>query len=302
MNQLVLKWTIQGKDREKTVKQFLQEQKLSRQSLTEIKYRGGALLIDEREVTVRHRLEEGERLKVVFPKEEKSVNFIPEPLPFSIVYEDAYLLVVNKPPFLNTIPSPIEPSGSLANGVLHYFENIGLFSTPHIVTRLDKNTSGLVLVAKFRHVHHLLNSSTHPTFLKKEYEAFVEGKIDPKMGLIDAPIGRKEGSIIERIVSEDGQSARTRYRLIRQYDQFAHLRLQLDTGRTHQIRVHMAHIGHPLLGDDLYGGNRDMMNRQALHCKQLTFIHPMKKRLLQVTADLPKDMVQLIQQNRLDER
>ncbi|WAA13077.1 RluA family pseudouridine synthase [Fervidibacillus halotolerans] len=299
MVQLVLEWKIERIDAEKTVKQFLKEQNISRKSLTEVKYRGGALLVNDFDVTVSDRLKEGDRLKIVFPKEEKSPILTPEPLPLSIVYEDEYLLIVNKPPYMNTIPSPIQPTGSLANRVLAYFEKNDLHSTPHIVTRLDKNTSGLVLVAKYRQIHHLLNTAGNRSFIQKEYEAFVEGCLKANVGLVDKPIGRKPNSIIERVVTKDGQAARTRYERICQYDRFAHVRLQLDTGRTHQIRVHMAHIGHPIVGDDLYGGSRVLLDRQALHCRRLAFIHPITKEFLQFSADLPEDMKRILRKNNV---
>lgn len=289
-----IEWIIGDVDKGKSVKQFLAENKISKTSLTDIKLHGGDILINGQHVTVKHELRAGEHLTVLFPKENVSPTLIPENIPLKIVYEDEAVMVVNKPPFMSTIPSREHPNGSLANAIMGHYKKIGLETSPHIVTRLDRNTSGLVLIAKHRHIHHLLSMDQKQGLVKREYEAFAEGKMETEKGFIKANIGRKPDSIIERMVMEEGQYAKTYYEVINQYSSFAHVRLRLDTGRTHQIRVHMAHIGHPLLGDDLYGGQTDMINRQALHCKSLMFIHPTKRDPLHFSVELYSDMVKLL--------
>ncbi|MCJ7840351.1 RluA family pseudouridine synthase [Lederbergia sp. NSJ-179] len=285
-----LSWEIKGKDSNKEMKEFLQEQGISRKALSAIKYSGGSIRVNGVEQNVRYRLQELDLLEVLFPPELENKQLVKEPIPLSIIYEDQDLLIVNKPPYMNTIPSRHHPTGSLANAVAFHYEQIGLASTVHIVTRLDRNTSGLVLIAKHRHAHHLLSLMQKKGDIHRYYEAFVEGKMEQPTGIINRPIGRKFDSIIEREVRKDGQPAVTLYEMITPFPSFAHLRLKLETGRTHQIRVHMAYMGHPLLGDDLYGGQRDIIDRQALHCKQIRLTHPINREILSFQANLPDDM------------
>jgi 23S rRNA pseudouridine1911/1915/1917 synthase len=221
---------------------------------------------------------------------------VPQPLPLSIVYEDDYLLVVNKPPFMSTIPSREHPTGTLANALLYYYDQQQLPTTIHVVTRLDRDTSGLLLVAKHRHVHHLLSELQKRGQIKRRYEAVCHGQLSQDKGTIDAPIGRKSDSIIEREVREDGQRAVTHFQVIKRMQHYTHVSLQLETGRTHQIRVHMSHIGHPLVGDELYGGSREKLSRQALHSKELSFFHPFVQKEYCFQSDLPEDMKRLIEQ------
>ena len=196
---------------------------------------------------------------------------------------------------MNTIPSREHPSGSLANALVGYYKSIGLQATSHIVTRLDRDTSGIVLIAKHRHVHHLFSLMQRSGQVKRTYEAFAEGSIKEEAGTINAPIGRKADSIIEREVREDGQYARTHFQVLERHHLFTHIELQLETGRTHQIRVHMSYIGHPLLGDDLYGGQISLMERQALHCKKIKFNHPFSKKTMVFLASLPAEMQNILE-------
>lgn len=287
-------WSIDRKDTGKLIKDFLKEQEISRTALTDIKFCGGEILVNGREVNVRYVLQQGDQLLVIFPPEMPSEALKGENIDLEIIYEDEYLLVINKPAGISTIPSREHPSGSLANALLGYYERNGIAATSHIVTRLDRNTSGLVLIAKHRHVHHLLSAAQQTGRVKRTYEAFVRGLMSDDQGTIKEPIGRKADSIIEREVRPDGQYACTHYRVLATYGNFTHLELQLETGRTHQIRVHLAFIGHPLLGDDLYGGEKSLINRQALHCSRVTFFHPFLNRGLNFCSPMPVDMQHLI--------
>ncbi len=291
----ILEWVITENDHGKTTRQYLQERGISKTSLTDIKLHGGNILIDGIHVTVRHVLKKGEQLTVIFPVEEPSQTLLPEKIPLHIVYEDDYVLVINKSAFMNTIPSREHPTGSLVNAVMGYYKEIGLTAAPHIITRLDRNTSGLVLVAKYRHIHHILSKQQQEKQVKREYEAFVEGIVAENNGMIEAPIGRKQDSIIERTVTDGGQYACTHFQVVERYKQITHVRLMPETGRTHQIRVHMAHIGHPLVGDDLYGGSQIFLNRQALHCRRLHFLHPVMEKTMKFSVPLPEDMEKLLQ-------
>ncbi|MBS4221346.1 RluA family pseudouridine synthase [Bacillus sp. FJAT-49682] len=290
-----LKWKMEKKDNGKDIKEYLSEQSLSRRALSDIKFAGGSIKVNGKEQTVRFRLQEFDVLEIVFPPEELNDQMKGENIPLSIVYEDQDIIIIDKPPFMNSIPSREHPSGSLANALVHYYEQTNVLAAVHIVTRLDRNTSGLVLAAKHRHAHHLLSVMQQKQSLYRFYEALAEGVFEKQSGCIDAPIGRSPDSIIERQVRSDGQRAVTHFNVVNQLSQFTHLKLQLETGRTHQIRVHMAHVGHPLLGDDLYGGNQGEIGRQALHCKELRFTHPFKKTEMVFYASLPIDMKSILE-------
>ncbi|MEK5522370.1 RluA family pseudouridine synthase [Heyndrickxia sp. FSL W8-0423] len=282
-----LQWTIAHKDKDKIIRQFLSEKDISRRALTDIKFAGGKITVNQREENVLYQLKCGDRLEVTFPPEKSSETLIGEDIPIQIIFEDKDLLVIDKPAFMNTIPSREHPHGSLANALIGYYQKKSIDATVHIVTRLDRNTSGLVLVAKHRYIHHLLSQMQQKRMIKRTYEALVEGVLSEDDGTIDAPIGRKDSSIIEREVRADGKAARTHYHVMKRGSKFCHIKLTLDTGRTHQIRVHMSYIGHPLLGDDLYGGNTDIYERQALHCSNLTFYHPTLEKEMNFHSDFP---------------
>ncbi|WP_338449025.1 RluA family pseudouridine synthase [Niallia oryzisoli] len=298
MSRFMLQWVIDTHDAGKMIKEFLKEKSISKTALTDIKFKGGTIAVNGQEVTVRYYLQADDHLTVHFPVEEPSAGLLGEDLPLDILYEDDYVMVVNKSYEMNTIPSREHPTGSLANGLIGYFHKIGLLATTHIVTRLDRNTSGLVLIAKHRHIHHLLSSEQKAGRIKRTYEAFAEGILKNTSGMIEEPIGRKQESIIEREVRADGQYALTHYQVIQSFPRFTWLKLQLETGRTHQIRVHLSYIGHPLLGDELYGGLTDLMKRQALHCRKIIFIHPIIGETFEFTAELPSDMQSLLERSK----
>lgn len=294
LSKFTLEWKIQRADAGKLIREYLKEQEISKTALTDIKFSGGSIKLNGEEVTVRKPLSEGDVLLVEFPPESISESMEGEDIPLHILYEDDYVLVVNKPAGMSTIPSREHPTGSLANAIIGYYKKIGLATTVHIVTRLDRDTSGLVLIAKHRHIHHLMSKQQKEGTLKRKYEALAEGVFSETKGTIEKSIGRKSDSIIEREVQDGGQYACTRFEVLKQYTTFAHVKLQLETGRTHQIRVHLSHIGHPLLGDDLYGGETSRIKRQALHCAKLTFIHPIEKNELRFACDLADDMKELL--------
>ncbi len=267
---------------------------ISKRTLASVKYGGGRILVNNIEVTVRHIVEKGDAVTVIFPIEELGIGLKAEPGPLRIVHEDEALLIVDKPALQNTIPSREHPSGSLANYVAQHFEDHGIPATLHIATRLDRDTSGLVCIAKNRHIHHMLSVQQQEKLMKRQYEAFVHGAVSETAFLITEPIGRKDGSIIEREVRADGKFAETAVGVIRDFDDFSHIRLQLNTGRTHQIRVHLSHIGHPLIGDDLYGGTRKLIGRQALHCRSLELMHPVSGEKMNFESILHNDMTALL--------
>ncbi|WP_041088699.1 RluA family pseudouridine synthase [Jeotgalibacillus soli] len=289
-----MQWTVNEIEESTLLRSFLQQKNISKHALTEIKFEGGRIEVNGEEATVRKILTQGDCVKITFPEEKRSNSLIGESIPLSIVYEDETVLVVNKPPYMSTIPSREHPSGSLANALIGYYDEQGLSSSVHIVTRLDRDTSGLLLVAKHSHAHHLLSQSQQKREVKRTYYAVVHGMVKPLVGSIDSPIGRKDTSIIEREIRADGQTALTHYVVEKYVNDDSLVCLRLDTGRTHQIRVHMSSIGHPLLGDDLYGGRIDRSLRQALHCAELAFIHPLTGEALLFKSELPQDMKDLL--------
>lgn len=272
--------------------------RISKRALTAIKFEGGLLTVNGVEQNVRYPLASGDLVEVKFPPEEKSAGLVVEYDPLRIVYEDEAILVLDKPAHQSTIPSREHPTGSIANNVCGYFEQQGLASTVHIVTRLDRDTSGLLCIAKHAHIHHLTGLAQRSGDISREYEAIVHGHVEEDKQSILAPIGRKETSIIEREVRADGQFAHTDVTVLSRFDiqgePVTHVRLKLYTGRTHQIRVHMAYLGHALLGDELYGGSRTYINRQALHCVSLQIQHPLNGKLLNFSSPLTDDMQRLL--------
>ncbi|KGR83861.1 RluA family pseudouridine synthase [Lysinibacillus odysseyi] len=288
--------TFNAKQQGQLLREAISEFGISKRALTAIKFEGGEILVNGCEQNVRYILQAGDEITIIFPQEQISDGLLPQKGPLTIVYEDEAILVLNKPAYMSTIPSREHPNGSIANYVAGYFLQQDIASTVHVVTRLDRDTSGLLCIAKHRHIHHLTGLMQQAGTIHREYEAIVHGHVQSQT--IIAPIGRKETSIIEREVRDDGQHAHTDVLLLEQLTidgrPYSHIRLKLHTGRTHQIRVHMAHIGHPLIGDELYGGRRELILRQALHCIKLQLKHPVTDQALLFECKLPPDMMNII--------
>ena len=224
-----------------------------------------------------------------------SENIIPKNIPLDIVYEDEDILVLNKPPHMPTHPSMGNYENSLANGVMYYFQSKGEDRVFRAVNRLDKDTSGLMAVAKNAYIHARLGEEIQTKELGRRYKCIVCGDIVSD-GTVNAPIRRADGSVINRIVAPDGQRAVTHYKVIERYGEYTLLEMELETGRTHQIRVHMAHIGHPLVGDWLYGTeNHNLVQRQMLHSCYLRFIHPVSRREMEFNNEMAQDMSDFIE-------
>jgi 23S rRNA pseudouridine1911/1915/1917 synthase len=219
----------------------------------------------------------------------KTCTIEPENIPLSICYEDNYLLIIDKPSGMLVHPVGMERTTTVANAVLHYYRETNCDCGYHPVHRLDRNTSGLLLIAKEPHIQHLM-SPNHIKAVRREYHAIATGVMDRDDGCIDVPIARCTDSIIQRRVDQNGQTAQTCFSVLKRLSGATLLELTLLTGRTHQIRVHLAHIGHPLVGDDLYGGSSELLPRQALHSAKMQFIHPITKQLLSIFCPLPADM------------
>ena len=236
----------------------------------------------------------GDTVSVLIDFEEDNSNIVASNIPLNIIFEDDYLLVLNKPANIAIHPSILHFDNSLSNGVKFYFDKLGLKKKFRIVNRLDRNTSGIVILAKNEYIQECLIKQMKTNEFKKEYLAIAKGILESKSGTLNFPIARKEGSIIERTVSSDGDSAITHYDVVKEFNNLSLVHIVLETGRTHQIRVHFSHIGHPILGDTLYGSPSELINRQALHSYKLTFIHPVTKKELILESSLPNDIKNII--------
>lgn len=292
-----LKWYVEKDHDQMLLRDYLRDvQGFSRRIVKGIKFQGGTLAVNGEFVTVRKVLQQGDLVEVSFPQEQHGMYLKAESIPLDIVYEDDDVLVIDKDPNMATIPSNHHPTGTLANGILGHYSGKNINYTVHIVTRLDRDTSGLLLVAKHRLSHSILADGQKSGDVARQYQAIIPGHMEIKEGTIDQPIGRKPDSIVERMVDVDGKRSVTHYQVLEETAAYSLLHVVLETGRTHQIRVHLAHLGHPLLGDKLYGGDNDVMKRQALHCVSLAFTHPLTKERHTFTSPLPEDMKQIIQQ------
>lgn len=236
----------------------------------------------------------GDVVKVFVDFEEDNSNIVATNMDLDILYEDDFLLVLNKPAGIPVHPSASHVYDTLSNGVKWYFDSKNLHRKIRIINRLDTNTSGVVIFAKNEYIHSVLSMQMQNNIFKKEYIAICDGVFENKIGIIDVPIARKENSVIERCVNSNGDKAITHYKVINEFKNYSELLINLETGRTHQIRVHMAYLGHPIIGDTLYGVSSDLINRQALHSYKVCFVHPLSKNNLCIIAPLPNDIKMLI--------
>ncbi len=221
---------------------------------------------------------------------EDNSNIVATNIPLDIIYEDEYLLAINKPANMPVHPSMLHYEETLSNAVKYYFDTLNLKRKIRIVNRLDKDTSGIVIFAKNEYIQECLIKQMKTKELKKEYLAIVTGYLQKKSDTLCFPISRKEGSIIERTVNPNGDIAITHYNILKEQNNLSLVHVFLETGRTHQIRVHFSHINHPILGDTLYGTPSPLINRQALHSYKITLLHPISKQILTLEAPIPNDM------------
>ena len=286
-----LKYTVKNNT---TINQILQnELKISSRLLHKL-INLGKITLNGKTCDTRILAKKEDILAIDFGYEENSTNILPKKMDLKIIYEDEWFLIINKPSGIAIHPSILHYSNSICNGIKFYFNTICLNKKIRPVNRLDLNTSGLVIFAKCEYIQeHLIGQMKEKT-LKKEYLAICNGKFKEKTGTINLPIARKENSIIERCISKDGQPSITHYKVLKEYNNYSLLKCTLETGRTHQIRVHMSAIGHSLVGDSLYGTISNSISRQALHCFKLSFLHPITEKLMDFTCDLPLDFKKLI--------
>ena len=289
-----------------TISRFLKQQGFSSRNLIDLKKLPETVLVNGQSAHMNGRLFPGDELTIHIREEDCSEKIVPVELPLDIVYEDEDLMVLNKPAGMPIHPSMNHYDNSLANALAWYFAKQNKPFIFRCVNRLDKDTSGLTIIAKHFVSAGMLSAMvaakgihsadmSAPTPILREYLAIVRGNVTPAAGTINAPIARKEGSVLERIIDFDrGETAITHYRVLSEKNGYSLVSLRLETGRTHQIRVHMKHLGYPLIGDYLYNPDTEVIKRQALHSHRLSFVHPITHKPLEFTAALPPDMQNIL--------
>lgn len=286
----IFNYTIPTEFDECTLLSYLKYLGYSSQIITHLKRTENGILLNNIWGRVRDILHENDILTITLIENDASENIVATNLPLEIVYEDEDLLIINK-----AADTPIHPSqgnydNTLANAVAYYFQQQGEHLTYRCINRLDRDTTGLLILAKHMYSASLLSNMVQNREIHREYLAVATGLVD-ESGMIEAPIGRVDGSTIERQVdTEHGDYACTHYKRLDYQNGYSLVSLKLATGRTHQIRVHMKHIGHPLPGDFLYNPEYSVINRQALHSHRLVFEHPITHKKMEFTAPLPEDM------------
>ena len=278
------------------VEQFLRRKRYSGQNLSEIKRMPKSILVNGVHYYMRQELSTGDHLQVRICETQNSEKIPPTKLPLDIIYEDEDLLVLNKPAGMPIHPSLNNYTNSIANALAYYFQSQGKPFIFRCCNRLDRDTSGLTIVSKHLVSGSILSDMTKYREVHREYLAIARGSVTPSEGTIQAPLGRKEGTIIERTVDwEHGEDAVTHYKVVKEANGHSLVSLRLETGRTHQIRIHMKYLGYPLIGDYLYNPDMEYMTRQALHSHHMEFTHPITGEHMSFTAPLPEDMARVMQ-------
>ena len=263
----------------------------------------GEVAVNGRAVSKSYKLAGGEDVAVTLPEPEP-VEVVPQDIPLDVVYEDADVIVVNKPSGMVVHPAPGHPDGTLVNALLYHcagtLSGIGGALRPGIVHRIDRDTSGLIIAAKNDAAHQYLSAQLADHTLARTYECIVVGKLREDRGAVDAPIARHPTDRKRMAVVAGGREAVTHWEVIARYPGYTHVRCRLETGRTHQIRVHMAYIGHPILGDTVYGAKKEVpgLTGQCLHAVGLRFLHPRTHEVMELSCPLPDEFTRMLQKIR----
>ena len=263
----------------------------------------GEVAVNGRAVSKSYKLAGGEDIAVTLPEPEP-VEAVPQDIPLDVVYEDADVIVVNKPSGMVVHPAPGHPDGTLVNALLYHcagtLSGIGGALRPGIVHRIDRDTSGLIIAAKNDAAHQYLSAQLADHTLARTYECIVVGKLREDRGTVDAPIARHPTDRKRMAVIAGGREAVTHWEVIARYPGYTHVRCRLETGRTHQIRVHMAYIGHPILGDTVYGAKKEVpgLTGQCLHAVGLRFLHPRTHEVVELSCPLPEEFTRMLQKIR----
>jgi RluA family pseudouridine synthase len=257
--------------------------------------RSKGITLNRRSAFLGRKVRAGDRVEARAAEPPTGPTLTPHPMELSIAYEDDDLIVIDKPAGLIVHPTQPGSPPTLAHGLAHYFARKGIHAAVRPVHRLDRDTSGLIVVAKSGYAHQQLDRQLREGELMREYVAIVEGVVTDDEGLIDAPIGRVAGDARKRAVRPTGDPARTRFEVIRRGHDSTLLKIRLETGRTHQIRVHMEHVGHPVVGDRQYGRAGTKPGRQALHAERISLRQPRTGEVVTCMAPLPRDMAELLE-------
>lgn len=290
-----IEYMIEKTDDGLRVEQFLRRHGYSGQNLTEIKRMPKSILVNGEHYYMRQLLHAGDRLQVCIQETACSEKIPPVQIPLDIVYEDEDIIVINKPAGMPIHPSLNNYTNSMANALAWYYQSQEKPFIFRCCNRLDRDTSGLTVVAKHLVSGNILSAMVYRREIHREYLAIVRGHVTPASGTINAPLARKPGTIIERTVDwEHGETAITHYQVVKEANDHSLISLKLETGRTHQIRIHMKYLGYPLIGDYLYNPDMEYISRQALHSYRLRFLHPITGTMLEFTAPLPEDMQNIL--------
>lgn len=263
----------------------------------------GEVAVNGRAVSKSYKLAGGEDIAVTLPEPEP-VEAVPQDIPLDVVYEDADVIVVNKPSGMVVHPAPGHPDGTLVNALLYHcagtLSGIGGALRPGIVHRIDRDTSGLIIAAKNDAAHQYLSAQLADHTLARTYECIVVGALREDRGTVNAPIARHPTDRKRMAVVAGGREAVTHWEVIARYPGYTHVRCRLETGRTHQIRVHMAYIGHPILGDTVYGAKKEVpgLTGQCLHAVGLRFLHPRTHEVMELSCPLPEEFTRMLQKIR----
>ncbi|SFH15924.1 23S rRNA pseudouridine1911/1915/1917 synthase [Desulfotomaculum arcticum] len=288
-----IEYKVTNDNNNQKVSQILKNHlKFSRGEIRRIK-RCAGLMVNDQAVRLNSLVKEGDLIRVNF-QDDNDQPVIPQDIPLNILFEDEHILVVNKPFNMLVHPLSYHVLNTLANGVIYHWQLQGHNSKFRSVNRLDKDTSGVILIAKSSYICHQLSEQMKKGICRREYLAVVHNRITMNSGILDFPIGWPNNDSLVFGVTSQGKEAITHFTVIQRFASGSLVKLRLETGRTHQIRVHMRHFGHPLMGDELYGGSLELIHRQALHSWHLEFNHPVTKKNMQLEAPLPADMTSLI--------
>lgn len=291
----VIDYIIDEADDSLRIEQYLRRKGYSGQNLAEIKRMPQSVLVNGEHYYMKQELNTGDHLSIHICETKCSEKIPPVQIPLDIVYEDEDIIVINKPAGMPIHPSLNNYTNSMANALAWYYQEQGKPFIFRCCNRLDRDTSGLTVVAKHLVSGNILSDMVRRRDIHREYLAIVRGHVSPEAGTINAPLARKPGTIIERTVDwEQGEAAITHYRLIEERNGHSLVSLRLETGRTHQIRIHMKYLGYPLIGDYLYNPDMEYIGRQALHSHRLSFTHPITGEPMEFTAPLPKDMEKVL--------